>query len=99
MKSLSWYLLTIAAGQVADGKVLSCRDEFEKAFAAARGPREMALFKRERDDGGVDLFFTPDCGEYARDLVDRWHCSPCERPSFVGLHLVVGHNEMTYYLP
>ncbi len=96
---MSWYVLTLSAEQVAAGIASQNRDAFEKFFAGARGPRTMALFQRECDQGGVDLFLTPECGQYAAELLDRWKCSPCERPSLVGLQLLVGHNEITYYMP
>jgi hypothetical protein len=59
----------------------------------------MALFQQLRDDGGLDLFFTPESWEHAEALLNEWGCAPCGRPSMVGLELLVGHNEMTYYLP
>jgi len=96
---LSWHILTLSAAQVAAGKVAEYREAFEKAFTAARGPRTMALFQRESDGGGLDLYLTPECGQYASDLLQQWTCSPCDRPSLVGLHLLVGHSEITYYLP
>jgi hypothetical protein len=47
----------------------------------------------------VDLFLTPDCSEHAAGLLKEWGCTPCDRPSMIGLHLLVGHAEMTYYMP
>lgn len=96
---MNWYIMTLDAVQVAQGKVAGYREAFEKAFAAARGPRTMALFQREREGAGVDLYLTPECSQYAPDLLQQWTCSPCDRPSLVGLHLLVGHSEITYYMP
>lgn len=96
---MSWYSLRLSCAQVASGRASQCKDSFEEAFAAARGPRSMAVFQRECDEGGLDLFFTPECGTYAEELLDAWGCTPCERPSMIGLHLLVGHNEITYYMP
>jgi hypothetical protein len=96
---MSWYVLTLNAAQVATGKVPLYQEAFEKAFTGAAGPRTMALFQREQEAGGLELYFTPDCRQYAAELLDEWQCSPCERPSLVGLQLVVGHNEITYYMP
>ena len=95
---MSWYRLTLSAAQVAAGEVRQRREAFLEAFGAARGPRMMALFQQERADGGLDLFLTPDCGEHAAQLIEEWGCAPCDRPSMAGLHLLVGHNEITYYL-
>ena len=94
-----WYHLPLTAGEVAAGEVERRREAFSEAFAAARAPRTMALFQQGRENGGVDLFFTPECGEHAAKLLAEWGCVPCERPSMIGLYLLVGHNEITYYMP
>lgn len=94
----SWYSVKLSAGQVAAGKLADCAAAFEKAFAAAHGPRTMALFQRKQEDG-VALFLTPVCAEHAAELLEEWGCTPCERPSLIDLHLVVGHHEITYYMP
>ena len=99
MHGKNWYHLSMTAGEEAAGEVKRHREAFSKAFAAARAPRTMALFQQGREDGGVDLFFTPECGEHAADFLTEWKCAPCERPSMVGLYLLVGHNEITYYMP
>lgn len=96
---MGWYYLTLASDQVDTGKVLHCQRTFEQAFASASGPRTMALFQKVRDEGGVDLFLTPECGRYAAQLLSQWGCSPCSRPELLGLQLLVGHNEITYYMP
>ena len=96
---MGWYNLTLPSDQVITGKVMHCKKDFEKAFVAAHGPRTMALFQKVRDEGGVDLYLTPECGSYAAELLSEWGCTPCQRPSLLGLELLVGHNEITYYLP
>jgi hypothetical protein len=96
---MSWYRASLSKELVAGGEEERRRDAFSEAFAAAGGPREMALFRQERGDGGVDLFLTPECATHAARLLDEWEASPSERPLMVGLHLLVGHNEITYYMP
>lgn len=95
---MSWYHLGFDRDDVAAGKVASLKDSFAAAFVAAGGPRAMALFQREREGGGTDLFFTPDCGGFAAQLLSESGALPCESPSLLGLQLLVGHNEITYYL-
>jgi len=99
MEVKNWYHLPLTTGEVAAGEVQQRKEAFSEAFAAARAPRTMALFRQEREDGGVDLFLTPECGEHAAELLAEWECAPCERPSMIGLYLLVGHNEITYYMP
>lgn len=96
---MSWYYSTLNRMQVEAGEVPRRKEAFSEAFGAARGPRQMALFQKTREDGGIDLFLTPDCGQYAPQLLEAWGCLSCERPAMTGLHLLVGHNEITYYLP
>ena len=96
---MDWFYLALDGDRVAAGAVLQFQKAFEAAFAAARGPRTMALFQKVRDEAGVELFLTPECGSYAAELLEQWGCTPCPRPSLIGLELLVGHNEITYYLP
>jgi len=96
---MDWYYLTLAGDLVAAGLVSRYQKAFEEAFVAARGPRAMALFQKVADGGGVELFLTPDCGRQAAQLLAQWGCVSCERPSLIGLQLLVGHNEITYYMP
>lgn len=96
---MNWYCLTVSEEEVVTGKARQFTEAFAEAFAAAKGPRVMALFRREREEGGIDLFCTPDCGNHVAKLLEDWHCTSCERPSLMGLQLLVGHNEITYYMP
>jgi hypothetical protein len=99
MSNVNWYRLTVNSAQVAAGEIQRRKDAFDQCFRAARAPRIMALFQQAREDGGVDLFLTPDCSEHAAELLKEWGCTPCDHPSMIGLHLLVGHAEMTYYMP
>ena len=95
---MSWYGLSLNHDEVAAGRVGLLKDAFGAAFVAAGGPRAMALFQRVREDGGTDLFFTPDSGSFAREFLEESGAVACQSPSLVGLQLLVGHNEITYYL-
>ena len=96
---MGWYRLTLSRAQVAAGETRRRRESFAAAFAAARGPRTMALFQQGREDGGLDLFLTPGCGEHAGKLLEAWGCFACGRPSMIGLQLLAGHHEMACYVP
>jgi len=95
----SWYRLSLTKIQAEEGEIEARKQAFDEAFAAAGAPRIMALFKQEREDGCTDLFFTPDCGTFAAELLKEWRVIHCARPSLIRLHLLVGHNEITYYMP
>lgn len=95
---MNWYRITLSQKHVAEGVVQGYKDDFYKAFKAANAPRMMALFQRECEGGGLELFFTPDCGEHAAALLAAWNCTPCDPPAMAGLELIVGFNEITYYL-
>lgn len=94
---MNWHLLTLLPDAVAAGVPGRVKEEFEAAFRAAGGPRTMALFRRE-SEGVLELFFTPECTRHAMDLLKRYGAAPCASPSLLGLELLVGHNEITYYL-
>lgn len=95
---MNWYHLSLGAEEVAAGKVESLKEEFGAAFRSAGGPRTMALFQRENAAGGTDLYFTPECASHALPLLEKYAATVAESPSLVGLELLVGHNEITYYL-
>ena len=94
---MSWRHLLLGPDEIAAGKLDAIRDAFTASFRAAGGPRTMALFRRE-GESGTDLFFTPECGAHAGELLEEYGTAPCAAPSLVGLELLVGHNEITYYL-
>jgi hypothetical protein len=96
---MNWYLCSLTPAQVTAGEAQRHTKAFSEAFSAAGAPRMMALFQREGKDGGLDLYLTPDCGEFAAELLRAWGSVPCERPPMTGLQFLVGHNEITYYLP
>ncbi|BCR04695.1 hypothetical protein DESUT3_17640 [Desulfuromonas versatilis] len=95
---MGWFSLVLSAEQVAKGEMEGRRNEFAAAFKAAGAPRMMALFREAGPEGGLTLYLTPDCGSHAPSLVGGWNCAPCEKPAMAGLELVVGFNEITYYL-
>lgn len=96
---MSWFRSTLNSAQVKAGEAEVRKDSFTEAFTAAKAPRVMALFQRQRDDGGLDLYLTPVCAEHAKELIDLWDAVPCDRPSPRNLEFLVGFNEITYYLP
>lgn len=95
---MTWHHLALTPEDVAAGKIAPIKDAFTAAFRAAGGPRAMALFQKGSDEGGVELFFTPDCGSFAAQLLTELGATPCPGPALAGLELLVGHNEITYYL-
>lgn len=96
---MSWYRSTLSLAQVDAGEAQRRTEVFSEAFFAAGAPRTMALFQQVREDGGLHLYFTPVCGELVAELLAEWGSAPCDRPPMAGLQFLVGHNEITYYLP
>jgi len=95
---MTWYRIALTAEQFDKGELERYRVDFAAAFKAAGAPRSMALFQKVGADGGLELFLTPDCAEHAAALLDAWGCTLIDRPGMAGLHLLVGFNEITYYL-
>lgn len=95
---MTWYRISLSAAQLDNGELERHSEEFAAAFKAAGAPRTMALFQKEGADGGLDLFLTPDCAVHAATLLEAWGCTPYDRPGMAGMHLLVGFNEITYYI-
>ncbi len=96
---MTWFRSTLNSAQMAAGEAKLRKEAFAAVFAAAQAPRVMALFQVRREDGGLDLYLTPASAEHAKELLEKWHATPCERPSPRNLEFLVGMNEITYYLP
>lgn len=95
---MNWHHLSLGADEVAAGALATINDDFIAAFRAAGGPRTMALFQRGGEEGALDLYFTPESTLHAWGLLERCGATPCAGPPLAGLELLVGHNEITYYL-
>lgn len=95
---MSWYRASFGVDLAATDAIASIREEFAAAFRAAGGPRTGALFQKVREDGKIDLFFTPESAAFAADVIERSGATPCAPPPPAGLQLLIGHNEITYYL-
>ncbi|QWV94839.1 hypothetical protein KP004_06580 [Geomonas oryzisoli] len=95
---MQWHHLLLNTGDISAGRVTAIRDDFTALFRSAGGPRTMALFRKDAHEGGVDLYFTPECSVHARRLIEECGATPCAPPALAGLELLVGHNEITYYL-
>ena len=95
---MSWHRLTLTADQLAAGALDRCKSEFEIAFNAAGAPRTAALFQKTEEGGDVVLLLTPDCVEHLADLLEKWGCTTVESPAMAGMELLVGFNEITYYI-
>ncbi len=95
---MTWYCLVLTEGQAAAEELELRTHDFSEAFKAAGAPRMMALFQKQLPGGGVELCFTPECGVHAAALIEKWNCTPCDPPPMAGLQLLVGFNEITYYL-
>ncbi|QXM09311.1 hypothetical protein [Geomonas subterranea] len=96
--STQWHHLLLGAGDITAGRLQSIEEAFTALFRSAGGPRTMALFRRDAGEGGIDLYFTPVCELHARQLLLDSAATPCAPPPLAGLDLLVGHNEITYYL-
>lgn len=95
---MNWHHLNLGADDLCAGRLDEVSKEFTATFRAAGGPRTMALFQRTGEQGSIDLYFTPECGVHAWRLLEQRGATPCQGPPLAGLELLVGHNEITYYL-
>ncbi|MBJ6752536.1 hypothetical protein JFN91_20160 [Geomonas sp. Red421] len=95
---MQWHHLPLGAGDDSAARLTAIADAFTALFRSAGGPRTMALFRRQAGEGGIDLYFTPECEVHAWPLLQECGAPPCAPPALTGLELLVGHNEITYYL-
>ncbi|GFO64988.1 hypothetical protein M1B72_14300 [Geomonas paludis] len=96
--TMQWHHLALGPGEISAGISTAIQDAFTALFRSAGGPRTMALFRKAAGEGGVDLYFTPECEQHAWRLLQEYGATPCAPPPLAGLELLVGHNEITYYL-
>jgi len=95
---MNWHHLNLGADDLCAARLDEVKEAFTAAFRAAGGPRTMALFRKSAQEGGIDLYFTPESTLHAWRLLEQWGATPCQGPPLAGLELLIGHNEITYYL-
>lgn len=93
-EKMDWHHLMLESEATTE----AVKERFLTSFRNAGGPRAMALFRRNAEGGKIDLYFTPDCAVHAAALLEELQAEPCAGPALAGLELLVGHNEITYYL-
>lgn len=91
---MTWYCVEIEESYLLGGRFHQlCRD-FQRAFMAAGGPEEMALFAQTNPDEDMRrVFFSPGCVRYARDLMERHQGFFCARPEAQSITLLFGISE------
>ncbi len=86
----NWYSLSPGDGMMAGGPTVEIEDAFQRSFAAAGRPPEMAVFTRPESDGRlhceVFAYFSP----AAAALAESFDAEPCAKPARAGLGLLAG---------
>lgn len=85
-RETTWHSLALGDGVAAFVPTRTIKDAFFAAFAAAKGDVSMALFSRQDETHHITLYFSPD----ARLVAQAFKAQPCEKPSIMGLGLLVG---------
>jgi hypothetical protein len=89
--ALTWFTIAFSAAEVEAGHVSRLQDAFAERAIKTRAPTGAALFGREREDGGEDLYFTPSAGQIARALLKAQGALACLPPVDDGaMELLVG---------
>ncbi len=96
---MSWHRLTLNPAQVASGEAQRCREAFSEAFKGLVLRGRWLFSSSIGTMGRMDLFFTPECSEHASGADCGVGLHPLRASLDGRLELLVGHNEITYYMP
>ncbi|MBI3151764.1 MAG: hypothetical protein HYZ21_06500 [Chloroflexi bacterium] len=85
-----WYSMSLGDGMLAAMPQAELEAAFQRAFTAAGGPSNMAVFTRHESEGRlhceVMAYFSP----AAWDLAKAFGAQPCEKPARAELSLLAG---------
>lgn len=86
----SWYSVSLGDGMMAVTPSAEIEERFQRAFIAAGGPVNMAVFTRSESEGRlhceVIAYFSPAASEVAQ----AFEAEPCNPPARSGLGLLGG---------
>ena len=88
---MAWHCVEISESYVLGGTFHQlCRD-FQRAFMAAGGPAEMALFAQTEPEEDIRrVFFSPGSSAHVQDLIDKHQGFFCSRPDAQNVTLLFG---------
>jgi hypothetical protein len=85
-----WYSLSLGDGIMAGAPLIEIEAAFDRSFAAAGSPADMAVFTRPESEGRlhceVVAYFSPAAGA----LAAAFGAEPCPPPKPAGLGLLAG---------
>ena len=90
---MPWYKVCLSLDDVTGGLEFKIQDEFKAVFMASSGPRDAALFSGMLDDGGIEMFFSPEASQIGKTLIDKYQGKECEKPAVGKLALLIGHDD------
>ena len=89
----NWYSLSLGDGMMAPMPSAEIEEFFQRSFAAAGSPSEMAVFTRSESEGRlhceVIAYFSPAAFEVAK----TFEAQPCLKPARAGLGLLAGSEQ------
>ena len=88
-----WYRLSLGDGMTSSMPEAEIEERFQRLFAAASRPADMAVFTRPESEGRlyceVIAYFSP----AAREVASAFESEPCPKPERAGLRLLAGAEE------
>jgi hypothetical protein len=78
--ALTWFTIALLPAEVEAGRISRMQDAFAERVMDAGAPTGATPFGRVREDGGVDLYFTPPAGQIARVLLKTSGALACLPP-------------------
>jgi uncharacterized protein (DUF2132 family) len=86
----TWYSRRLGDGMTSGGAAAEIEQVFDKLFATAARPADMAVFTRPESEGRlhceVIAYFSP----AAEAIAETFDAEPCEKPARAGLALLAG---------
>lgn len=73
-----WFCFTLSAAQFTAGVGSDVFNQFEREFVRAGGPRDVALFSMQRDEGHVTYYMSPATKTHAEPLLRLFRALPSE---------------------
>jgi hypothetical protein len=89
--SENWYRIRLSRDEYESGEVAVIRGTFRRIYIARNGPKGMAMYGTESDDGqAYDVYFTPESLPHVPVLVKAYSAELHAPPHIRRLSLIFG---------
>ncbi|WP_051331552.1 hypothetical protein [Methylocaldum szegediense] len=90
-KPKNWYRIRLTRDEYESGEVAIIRGTFRRIYIARNGPKGMAMYGTESDDGAAYfVYFTPESLPHVSVLIKAYSAKPLAPPPLRKLSLIFG---------